>query len=305
MRKKNYVISGMMLAAVLSLTSCATSNTQNQQYPTNVEQNKTDISENMDSVNTKEPVYTNVGDEKTQEEIKNLLVEAGVKQETASEFITWVQDYNASVTSQELPVTGYKNVGKDPLDYSGFTVKEEYREDGTMVSGMNCRLTSYLLFNQFIETKQSLTENDPYIMFDVECIDKDKKFEAFDKEKFVTMFEPIEVKAESSLQEQSDAIAAAWQERGITIQDNEKISLITMYLHDNYENKRFVGHTGVMLNLEDGVLLIEKYGWNEPFQATKFANEQDMVKYLLNRPDLAGDGTEKPVIVMKNDTVIN
>lgn len=305
MRKKDYMISGMIVAAVLSLTACGTNNNQSQQYPTNIDQNKTDSNEKQDEFNTKEAVYTNLGDEKTQEEIKNLLIEAGVKEETANEFITWVKDYNSSVTSQALPVTGYKNVGKDPLDYSEFMVKEEYREDGTMVSGMNCRLTAYLLFNQFIETKQNLTDNDPYIMFDVECIDKDKKFEGFDKEKFVTIFEPIVVKADSSLQEQADAITAEWQERGITIQDNEKISLITMYLHDNYENKRFVGHAGVMLNLTDGVLLVEKYGWNEPFQATKFENEQDMVNYLLNRPDLVGDGTEKPVIVMKNNTVIS
>lgn len=60
-----------------------------------------------------------------------------------------------------------------------------------------------------------------------------------------------------------------------------------------------------MLELNDGVLLVEKYGWNEPFQATKFKNEQGMVNYLLNRPDLMGDETEKPVVVMKNNTVIS
>jgi len=305
MRKKYHMVSAMVLAAVLSLTACGTNNNHSQQNPNHIDQNKTDSNEEQDGLNTKGAVYTNLGDEETQEEVKNLLIEAGVKQETANEFITWVKDYNSSIISQALPVAGYKNVGKDPLDYSEFIVKEEYREDGSMVSGMNCRLTAYLLFNQFIETKQNLTDYDPYIMFDVECIDLDKKFEKFDREKFVTIFEPVSVKAESSLQEQSEAIAAAWQERGIAIQDNDKISLITMYLHDSYENKRFVGHAGVMLNLKDGVLLVEKYGWNEPFQATKFENEQDMVNYLLNRPDLAGDGTEKPVIVLKNNTVVN
>lgn len=305
MRKTNYMITAVVLAAILSLTACGSNNTEKQPHPNNIDQNITDTNDKQDELNNKEAVYTNLGDEKTQEEIKNLLIESGVKQETANEFITWVKDYNSSITSQALPVTGYKNVGKDPLDYSEFTIKEEYREDGSMVSGMNCRLTAYLLFNQFIETKQNLKDSDSYLMFDVECIDMDKKFEEFDKEKFVTIFEPVSVKAESSLQEQADTIVAAWQKRGITIQDNEKISLITMYLHDSYENKRFVGHAGVMINLKDGVLLVEKYGWNEPFQATKFENEQDMVKYLLSRPDLAGDGTEKPVLVLKNNTIIN
>lgn len=303
MRKKIYIILILVLSTVLNLTACGTKSNQSQQNPVN--QNTMNDNETQDEFITREAVYTNLGDDMTQEEIQNLLLEAGVEQKTNDEFITWVKDYNSSVTSQALPVAGYKNLGKDPLDYSEFMVKEQFREDGTMVSGMNCRLTSYLLFNQFMETKQKLTDNDPYLMFDVECIEKDKRFENFEKEKFVTIFEPIVVKAESSLQEQEDAIQAAWKERGITIQDNEKISLITMYLHDNYENKRFVGHTGVMLNRKDGVLLIEKYGWNEPFQATKFENEKDMVDYLLNRPDLLGDGTEKPVIILKNDTIIN
>lgn len=250
MRKKIYIILVLVLSTVLNLTACGTNSNQSQQNPVN--QNTTNDNETQDEFITGEAVYTNLGDDKTQEEIQNLLLEAGVEQKTNDEFITWVKDYNSSVTSQALPVAGYKNLGKDPLDYSEFMVKEQFREDGTMVSGMNCRLTSYLLFNQFMETKQKLTDNDPYLMFDVECIEKNKRFENFEKEKFVTIFEPIVVKAESSLQEQEDAIQAAWKERGITIQDNEKISLITMYLHDNYENKRFVGHTGVMLNLKDG-----------------------------------------------------
>lgn len=232
------------------------------------------------------------------------MITAGIQEETANEFVNWVNEYNNNVTSAAVLKAGYQSVNQSPVDYSEVYINEEYREDGTLMLGMNCRLTSYLLFQQFIETKQELASYDPYLMFDVEAIEMEKRFETFNKEKFITIFEPVTVEADSTLEDHIEAIAAAWKSRGISIQDNGKVSLITMYLHDNYENKRFVGHAGILLDTEDELLLIEKYGWNEPFQATKFESENDMVNYLLSRPDLIGDGSEEAVIVMKNDTVI-
>ena len=47
MRKKDYMISGMIVAAALSLTACGTNNDKSQQYPINIEQNKTDSNEKL------------------------------------------------------------------------------------------------------------------------------------------------------------------------------------------------------------------------------------------------------------------
>ena len=148
---------------------------------------------------------------------------------------------------------------------------------------------------------------DPFLMFDVEAIDQEERFASFrdNKNKFITMFDPVKVKKGSTLEEHIEAIRQAWKDRGISMEDNGKISLITLYLHDTFDNLRFVGHTGVLLEQEDGLIFIEKYGWNMPFQCTKFHNEEELVKYVLGRSDLYGDGSEEPVIVMKDDTVIS
>ena len=55
---------------------------------------------------------------------------------------------------------------------------------------------------------------------------------------------------------------------------------------------RFVGHTGVLMETEDGLLFVEKYGPAGPFQATKFESRNALEHYLLARPDLYGDETE-------------
>ena len=63
---------------------------------------------------------------------------------------------------------------------------------------------------------------------------------------------------------------------------------------------RFVGHTGVLMETEDGLLFVEKYGPAGPFQATKFESRNALEHYLLARPDLYGDETELPPIVLEN-----
>lgn len=304
MRKKYFMIPTMVMVVAIILTACDSSNNQAQQNMLNTNNNITDQNEQEDESEEQYLTYTNLVDQATQQEVKNQLITAGIQEEIANEFIDWVNEYNNNVTSTAVLQAGYQSVNQSPVDYSEVYINEEYREDGTLKLGMNCRLTSYLLFQQFIEAKQELASYDPYLMFDVEAIEMEKRYETFNKEKFITIFEPVAVETDSTLEDHIDAIEAAWKSRGISIQDNGKVSLITMYLHDNYENKRFVGHTGILLDLEDELLLIEKYGWNEPFQATKFKSENDMVNYLLSRPDLIGDGSEEAVIVMKNNTVI-
>lgn len=304
MRIKYYMIPAMVLVVAISLTACSSNNNHAQQNMVNTNINMTDQNEQKDESEEQYLTYTNLVDQATQQEVKNQLITAGIQEETANEFIEWVNEYNNNVISVDALQAGYQSVNQSPVDYSDVYINEEFREDGTLMLGINCRLTSYLLFQQFIEAKQELDSYDPYLMFDVEAIEMDKRYETFNKEKFITIFEPVTVEANSTLEDHIDAIAAAWKSRGISIKDNGKVSLITMYLHDNYEDKRFVGHAGILLEAEDELLLIEKYGPNEPFQATKFESENDMVNYLLSRPDLIGDGSEEAVIVMKNDTVI-
>ena len=45
---------------------------------------------------------------------------------------------------------------------------------------------------------------------------------------------------------------------------------------------------------------MEKYGPAGPFQATKFESRNALEHYLLARPDLYGDETELPPIVLEN-----
>ena len=58
------------------------------------------------------------------------------------------------------------------------------------------------------------------------------------------------------------------------------MSLIEVYLHSPFDGVRFVGHTGVLMETEDGLLFVEKYGPAGPFQATKFESRNALEHYL-------------------------
>lgn len=309
--KKRYGVGCMiMLSATLSFAGCNNKDViTEEQVQEEIAQEETQEMAQQEQQNqaAQGVTYSNLIDQATQDEVKAQMLSAGIDESAVDAFFTWVNDYNNNVESAAAFGDGYQVSINSTVDYNDVTLIEEYHEDGSFAMDMNCRLTAYLLFKQYIGVEKTFEDYDPYLMFDIEEMELQERYQELlaEKDKFIAYYNPVEVAADSTLEQQIQAIQEAWKERGITIADNDSVSIITMYLHDNYENKRFVGHIGVAINTEEGILFIEKYGWNMPFQATKFESESDMVDYLLSRPDLVGDGTEEPTIVMKNDTVIS
>ena len=286
MRVKKFIAAMMIVVAAVGMIGCSKKQRETQ------EQNAT---------------YSNLVDVESQKGIEKELLEAGVSEESVRIFLEWVQAYNANVKSASAFGEGYQEMVTPTVDYNDVYLKEEYKEDGSMIMDMNCRLTAFLLYREFLTVTSQTDEYDPYLMFDMEEMENEEHFKEIrkEKDKFIGFFNPVDVEENTNIENHIQAIQDAWRDRGVQLAENEKMALITMYLHDQYENKRFVGHTGVALYQENGVVFVEKYGFNQPFQITRFADEEAMVQYLLSRPDLVGDGTEEPVIVMKNSTVIS
>ena len=96
-----------------------------------------------------------------------------------------------------------------------------------------------------------------------------------------------------------DKIQQAWRSRDIALQGSG-LSLVTVYAHSVFEDVRFVTHAGVLAETEEGLLFVERYSPEAPFQATRFQNRAQLKEYLLARPDLYGEKKELPPIVMEN-----
>lgn len=248
-----------------------------------------------------EKVYSNLVDAATQKEVADALESHGVSKNQTDTLISWANDFNARVTTRALP-DGFVPMKDEGADYQGLIIRNKEAEDGYVYPEANCRLTSFLLSKDMITTNGKTPEDDTFLIFDVEAIDTYEPFKLShaDREKFISLFGWVPLNGADTLDQHVQRIQEAWKEREIQIQ-GEGISLVTVYLHSPFDDVRFVGHTGVLLEMKDGLMFVEKYGPQYPFQATRFENREELKQYLLGRKDLYGDETELEPIVMEND----
>ncbi len=251
-----------------------------------------------------EIAYSNLADAASQKEVTDLLEYHGVAKEQTDTLISWATDFNSRVTSGTLP-EGFVPMTGTGVDYSGLIIQNKEADDGSFYPEANCRLTSYLLMKNFIETNGAHADDDTFLIFDVEAIDEYEPLALSPEERseFISLFSWVPVDGADTLEAHIERIQNAWKERDVQI-GGEGISLITVYLHSPFDQVRFVGHTGVLLQTDAGLLFVEKYGPQLPFQATKFQNREELKQYLLSRADLYGDETELAPIVMENDRLI-
>ena len=259
------------------------------------------------SSNKKLLTYSNLMDAQTQEEVQTALLSAGVSQDAISLFLKNVNTFNTKVGMPSAFHEGYTTLGQLEVDYSDVDYQGDLDEGQTFQMDLNCRLTAFELLKDFITYQTLDNEANNYLMYDVMQLDENPDLATLKpyQKGFITLFNPIDVLPNTSQAEHATAIKEGLIQKGFTFSTEDNLALINIYLHDPVENVRFVGHTGVMVTTDEGLLFIEKIGACLPYQVSKFTDESSLVDYLLSRSDLVGDGTENAPIITKNLKVIH
>lgn len=247
----------------------------------------------------KKILYTNMNDSKSRKEVTEILKEHGVSNSQISKLNTWIKDFNSHVKDNSLS-DGFKVMNNNLVDYSNLQL------ENTPSYIVNCRLTSFLLTKNMITTNAKPDNTDTYLFFDLEEINNHSQLSMTEKDKlnYATLFNWIPLDNAKTLSEHIEKIESKIKERNIYIDNSKGFSLINVYLHSSFDNIRFVGHTGVLVDNGKDLLFIEKYGPYAPFQATKFNNRNELKKYLLSRSDLYGEKTELEPIIIENYKVM-
>ena len=245
-------------------------------------------------------LYSNLTDPTSQEEVAAALQSHGISQERTDTLLAWADDFNTRVTKPALP-EGFVPMEGTYVDYSSLLFDYKELPDGSFFPEANCRLSAFLLMQDLICTGGTADETDTYLMFDLDAIDSQDVYHLSPeaRERFITLYNSIPVDNDASQEEHVAAVTQAWKDRDIQV-EGSGISLVEIYLHSPFDSLRFVGHVGILLETDDGLLFVEKFGPEEPFQATKFQDRGQLSAYLLARPDLYGDKTELPPILLEN-----
>ena len=244
-------------------------------------------------------MYSNMQDKKSREEVFSELKKHDVSDNQINKLNEWMDDFNSYVKDGQLS-NSFKKMDGDLVDYSTLELKD-------MPSYyVNCRLTSFMIIKNALTTNCKPDNSDTYLMLDLDAIDTDKPISMTEQEKlnYTTLFNWIPLDDAKTLEQHEEKIETALKDRDIKIDESKGLSIINIYVHSTFDNVRFVGHTGVLMDTNDGLLFVEKYGPDTPFQATKFHNREELKKYLLARPDLYGEKDEVAPIITENNKVI-
>lgn len=279
--------------------------------------NKSDLNKNIAKNNVitgndylKNITYSNLADEKTQNEVQGILKNSGISSQNINLFFQSVNYYNKKTENTDLIKSDFVNSQNINPTYDEAKIQKLWDKNSSNFVGFNCRITAFTLMKDFITTKNSLAKSGEMLFMDMESL-KNVPFKLFsetEKDKFVNLFSEIPTKATKDVKIHVENVKNVWKERGVKFDKNSKVSMISVFFHfndDPEENILFIGHVGILVPKDNGKLLfIEKLAFQQPYQVLKFNNRTELNDYLMNKYDTAwGQPVAKPFI-MENDELL-
>ena len=264
----------ILLSTTLLFTGCSNGN----------------INQNSEKENIK-LTYSNLIDDKTQNDIKNILIENKIDKKTSDYFIKLVRAYNEKSEIKNLYTSnnGFTsiNVQQVPYDEAELNEKWDYKNNINYMD-FNCRITAFTLFKDYIKSNSKFSGDDTTLIFDIDAIENNplSEFTKEDKDKFINLYGAIKAENTQDIQKHVDEIKKEWKNRKISFIKNKNVSMINVFLHDPEDEILFVGHSGISVKTKDGLLFIEKYGFSLPYQVSKFKDKAELKEYLMDRLDV-------------------
>lgn len=287
--------------------------------------------QNADVVLQDKLVYSNLDSESSMNEVRDILINAGIQSDYVDTVFNWVTDYNNSM--RECPSFSLAGdfVAMDEMvvDYGEYypMSTQWFKRNNRNYHDVVCRIAAYELSQDNISIgnvmkeenfdcwdedtawlytdgdilfgrEAALGEHKTYIPFPL--IDWSKDMQA----KYFTLFHPISITEQCSEQEMFQAVQEKWNEQEISFKENA-VSLVTFWTQSG--DRMGASHAAILIEAIDGYLLFEKTNPESPYAATKFSSTDEVKQYLYNMMDLDysryGDkvGT---YIILRNDKLL-
>lgn len=230
--------------------------------------------------------YSNLADEKPQEELSSLLVEKGVASKRVAK--------------------GFSKSEKFEVEYDELKLTENWQEKNPIYIGNNCRISAYDLIGDLIELSDKEPESISNLFMDLDALENDKREYSKDyMGGFKTLFASVDTENTKDIERHLANIKSEWEKRGIGFDRLDKdLSLISVFMHDDMDSILFIGHTGLLIKDGGDFYFLEKLAFDMPYQLIKFKNKLELNDYLMGKYDVSyGQEFAKPFI-MENDNLL-
>lgn len=295
----------LLTIGLIFQTGCA----ENKESNVSLNQKETIKATNDISDKISTPLFSNLVDEDSLAEVQTALQQAGIKEEKIKLFVDSVKYYNEAVSNDSLIKKGFV---KDIPTYDLENMSNAWNEKNPDFMGFNCRITAFSLFNDFIKADNiddSLIPDN--LIFDLNSLNA-MPIKVMDNNQiaaFKSFYAEIPTVNSNDTNEHIAKAKEYMKEKNIEFTPNDRVSLISVYIHsfiDENANTIFIGHTGLLISLSDNSLLfIEKLAFDEPYQAVKLANREQLNEYLMKKYDVAFDDKTASPFIMENDNIMD
>ena len=241
---------------------------------------------------------TNLVDVKDREEIIKILKENDIA--NVDLLSSWLDDFN----KEEDMECGLKNWSDtSSFAYNDGKCADRYEKNHELSDG-NCRLTAFTLMHNRLSFSNKKSDYGPYLMFDIDVLENNDSY-SFVKERmeeFISLYDEINVDfiADENLDQ---VFIDTLNERGISFRD-DKVKLISLVIHDDYDKVLFVGHTGILVELDGKYLFIEKIAFEQPYQVSVLNSKDDLINMFKNRPSYFSNEDEIGPFLYENNKLI-
>lgn len=281
---KKILLSLMLFATVLS--ACGKSDFENE------DAKKTQSESQIES-----PSLSNMANDESLDFVEDALKDALASDNdpaavSVDEFIAMVKDYNQSVGEENL-IKDFKE-DLNPIYDVGKLIENRDKADKNFPD-TNCRINSYLLVVDNMKVQKAGEADDEMLFMDMEKIKEGKIFDEERTETFKKFFGRVPTENSKDPKVHGKVMEEYFRDWSFPANAN----LISVVINDKLDGDYlFIGHIGVLVPIDGGYLFVEKISFEEPYQAIKFADKDQVYKYLKDKyKDYTVPDTAPPFIM--------
>ena len=263
---------------------------------------------NTSKTSMEEIKFSNMVAPAVQEELAEIMTDAGISAERQDVFFEHVNDFN-SIVSQDSLAVEYEQAAIKDTKYDPYEMQEEWTEKSLDFMGYNCRITAFGLYGDYMTIPADSEIRDDMILIDKVPLEEDSSvlLDEDDLAQFSVLYSTIPTVNTKDVDVHVENMKKDWTKRGIEFIDNDKARLISVVFHESMseeENYLFIGHVGVLFDTGEKMYFVEKLAFQEPYQLTEFESRKQLSHYLMTKYDVDdGQPTARP-FVMENDEIM-
>lgn len=251
---------------------------------------------------------TNLKDDASKTELDLLMEECGISQHRRRIFREHVDQFNQCDGITGLR-SGYSPLDPSQPDYDPYALQDVWDAAHPEFIGYNCRITAFSLFGDFLTVENTEDPNATALFLDAQALMEDPSAltEEGDLARFLALFSVVAGENTTDSARQAQLVQAEWARRGVHFRTDSPVSLISLFVHNQYspeENELLLGHTGVLLDSGKELFFVEKLAFQAPYQVTRFQDREELVAYLMGMYDNEWDQPTAKPFILENDQLL-